>query len=416
MAYTLCMSHNFIFKLNQIFFFIIFAACSNYKDDSIGFPNLDAGNEEADMSEACYLQNNSSVSCIMCPEWCNTDDTDACDPVTEGCICSFEGRPCGEMEECRIGHCWPQDPNGEVCEFDERCPTGKVCIEGLCSPSGCRPELCNGYDDDCDGYIDNSGPGPMARWCSDRNTPADLTTELTLPCQRGSQICAAGIWQECIGSILPVPEIGVLACDRVDNNCDGCIDGDLTSDGCNTIEVSGYDIVFAIDISGSMGDYIAAVRDALNIFVTTTLPPTGSRFSLIVFPTVADSDWRVVSDFEDLSSFQSRLALVTADGGSNEATYDLIYALFTESISLSWRPGAIRIIVVLGDEYAQTYSTPPLTESTVCGASRSGEVLAVVTNAAFFNSYDQCADTFQISYDQTYMANNLSAIITDPCN
>jgi len=417
-AYTLCMSHNFILKISQILLFMLFAGCSNYKDDVIAMPQVDAGVFESDMSGTCIssLGIDSSISCLTCPEWCENSDTDLCDPGTRSCVCGIEGRSCGELEECRYGRCIPQNSGGGPCEFDSVCRGDEVCIEGRCSPAGCRPEMCNGYDDDCDGLIDNLGPGPLARWCLGRNIPADNIMSTLPPCRIGSQICAGGEWQECLGSIPAIPEVGTLACDGIDNNCDGCIDGHGTVDSCMPPIVSGYDIVLAIDTSGSMRSYIDAVRAAINLFAINSLSPVGSRFALIVFPTRNDRDWLVVSDFTTMSAFQSHLAGVLSDGGGNEGSYDVLYGVMSGFIPLSWRVGANRVIIMLGDEAAQSYLSPPITERTMCEAKTNGEIVAVVTEPIYYSMYDDCTETFALSEDESFMANNLSAIIRDPCN
>lgn len=415
------MSHNFLFKQPYSFFFLILlASCSSLSDDLIGFPDAHLSRDAArEMSTLCLDAINnpdSSVTCRSCPEWCLTSDTDICYEPTRSCICGLEDRSCSVGEECRSGRCVAQDPLGENCEFDDVCAGNQVCIEGRCSPAGCRPELCNGYDDDCDGLVDNLGPGPLARWCLGRNIPADNAMSVLPPCRIGSQICASGEWQECLGAIPAVPEVGTLACDGIDNNCDGCIDGHGTTDFCMPPVVSGYDIVLAIDISGSMRPYIDAVRDAINLFAVNSLSPIGSRFALIVFPTTNERDWLVISDFTSMSSFQIHLAGVTANGGGSEGSYDVLYGIMSGLIPLSWRPGANRVIILLGDEAPQSYLSPLITERTMCAAKTNGEIVAVVGNPTYFSLYDDCTETFTLSEDESYMANNLSAIIRDPCN
>jgi MYXO-CTERM domain-containing protein len=70
-------------------------------------------------------------------------------------------------------------------------------------------ERCDGRDNDCDGYVDNStagSPAPMSRACSSA-------------CGGGLQQCVGGQWTAC-NAPQPVAE----ACDGQDNNCDGFVD------------------------------------------------------------------------------------------------------------------------------------------------------------------------------------------------
>ena len=92
----------------------------------------------------------------------------------------------------------------------------------LCVP---QVELCDGFDNDCDGLVDENDSGnPLSRSCySGPDTTLGIGT-----CQGGIQECIEGSWSsECIGEITPMTEI----CDNIDNSCNGSIDEGLDRDG-----------------------------------------------------------------------------------------------------------------------------------------------------------------------------------------
>ena len=79
-------------------------------------------------------------------------------------------------------------------------------------------ETCDGFDDDCDGELDEGCN------CTDGQTQTcyeGAASNLGVgPCMAGSQTCSQGAWGPCNGQVLPATE----TCDSIDNNCDGTTD------------------------------------------------------------------------------------------------------------------------------------------------------------------------------------------------
>ncbi len=83
-------------------------------------------------------------------------------------------------------------------------------------------EVCNGIDDDCDGFVDNI-PG----------TNKPITKPCETKCGKGESPCVAGDWSRC-SAPYPTPEV----CNGADDDCDGQIDNAATCLG-SSVCISG---------------------------------------------------------------------------------------------------------------------------------------------------------------------------------
>lgn len=373
--------------------------------DSGSICSLDGGIENdinncGSCGYACPL--NVSDRCIMNECYCG--NSPACDPLTQ---------------ECRFNVCREVDRSGRVCEFDGECgypDSGFGCIIGHCSRINCVPEVCDSIDNDCDGQIDGTGPTPLARWCYDIDIGAEIV--LNPPCVRGVQVCSYGVWQECIGAIAPIFENGLLACDGLDNDCDGCVDGvRATSGGCIENRIDGFDVVYAIDTSASMLTVIDAVITATNLFSTTFGSDPRFRFGLVLVPGSTDGRVELVSELVEFTDF---LTVLSAEryyyGGSQEPSYDALTLLGNGTLDMDWRDNAIRIIILFTDELGQSYMRPENTESSSCRALDHGEYFAYVTSPSLISYFDQCGTYFELTSDSVQMASSLQDIIRDHCS
>lgn len=143
------------------------------------------------------------------------------------------------------------------------------------------------------------------------------------------------------------------------------------------------DIVIAIDCTGSMGSVITNVKNNANqIAVRIRERAEATWFGAIKFRDYGDAFVTVVAPqpTESISAFESAINTFQAMGGGDwaEAYVELVLQAAGVNVgfgTVSWRPGATRLLIVLGD-------APPHDPLYGTGTSGSGYTWAQAAQAA----------------------------------
>ena len=320
-------------------------------------------------------------------------ETEYCDNIDNDCngIIDDESQDTGIGDQCgsAVGEC----DYGIM-----SCVDGEVECFGAIDPS---EEICDALDNDCNGMVDDMD---SLGFCYEGDE-ADLWYG---ECHAGILVCDMGV-EVCENQQLPEEE----TCDGLDNDCDGFVDEELD-------EGDQVDIVFMIDLSGSMGSYYASVAQASQLFADAFAGNTDFRFALVGIPHPSGRDAGIILDFTDAVTFQMALATLSTNGSANEPSWDGPYLACTHTLGLSWDSDTStrKYVVMFTDETGQSFDG--LNEMDVATACYAKDVTFYgFIKPMYWSSFDDIAAmTGGNLYDlgtATQMEEDLSEIFSDEC-
>ena len=84
---------------------------------------------------------------------------DSCNPAI-GCVSGLNPGLCDDGNPCTDDWCDPADgchnpENTDSCDDGNACTLVDICHDGVCVGGPIQPEVCNGFDDDCNGQVDD---------------------------------------------------------------------------------------------------------------------------------------------------------------------------------------------------------------------------------------------------------------------
>ncbi|HEX7505337.1 MAG TPA: MopE-related protein [Polyangia bacterium] len=197
-------------------------SCNGKDDDCDGqidedFPTLGQPCNQQSCQGAGQLVCNAAGNDVECTVKSAGPTPEICDGIDNNCNGFIDESP-GPGEP-------PMTGTGVVCGSDVgACKTGvSTCTNGkiVCSAVGPTPEICDGLDNDCNGSIDEGLVVPAGSCNPSGMAPGQ---PMVGECRPGTFVCQGSAGWGCQGGMGPAPEI----CDGKDNDCDGVPDNNAS--------------------------------------------------------------------------------------------------------------------------------------------------------------------------------------------
>ena len=315
----------------------------------------------------------------------------------------------------------PNDPDNRckqcgACEFTyERCTDGTWFCDYRNGTPPDRESRCDGQDEDCDCRRDEKidlYPDGEVIFCYTGPTASVVNGT----CRPGVEACIDG-QTVCDGEVLPQP---FEMCDGEDEDCNGLVD-DVDS------LFDSVDIILAIDVSGSMTQYIEEVASVVCDYADASVgQDTAYSFGLVLIAS-PDGSFTLVQNLADAATLCIVLGSLQTPGG-DEPTLDAANAVTSpfNPLSIDWRLDSKRIFIGFGDEAAQAIACEPSND--ICLAQAAGYAVdnCEVTDTSVYwfvtmpehytTQTDGCGgEVFWLTTFEEMMLEDMNSIIASVC-
>lgn len=237
-----------------------------------------------------------------------------------------------------------------ICRYSaQECTNG----EWVCRyPSDYGKEVCDGDDNDCDGYVDEDTDDDPIFDIGDRYVYSGDPETINI----GE--CRAG-YKECVDGVISIRNmrtpISEICGNGDDDDCDGLVDEDED-------DATQNDIALIIDYSGSMAEIISNVADALCSWTSQGILQN-SRFAVIAIgydDNFSNREMKVLTDFTDSGTACQiiRMANMPQFFGSIEYQLDATYnANDTNSLTgyVNWINNNKKVLIFSDEQMQQDF-------------------------------------------------------------